>query len=268
MNGNSTAASRAMMASTHTISSKVKPRSAPSLIFRTGQVIERNVGGYPAAAFLAVGAVRYDVIGSVLPWRTVDVAVVPGIVGDVAALEIGPVPGSDAWRRPDQGCQAFRCRWKAAGIEIEQVERAAEALQLNLGCLDLGFAEIVQNTRTDQPHDEPNNGDHHQHFDQRKALLAQLPGTHFPRVSMLCAPNEETADVFDRYHDKPTSDLANQLSDRQQRGHDRHDQPADHGADGDNGKRPDDANDAIEAALQLCFVEFRDPGRQRRQLAG
>src|SRR5580698_1179354 len=182
MNGNSTAASSAMMARTHTISSKVKPRSAPLFIFRTGQVVERNIGGYPAAPFLAIGAVRYDVIGSVLSWRPVHIAVVPGIVGDIAALEIGPVPGGDARRRPHQRGQAFRCRWKTAGVEIEQVERAPEALQLDLRRLDLGFAEIIQNAWTDQTHDQANNGNHHQHLDQRKTLLAHLAGADFPRV--------------------------------------------------------------------------------------
>ncbi len=41
-------------------------------------------------------------------------------------------------------------RGKTAGIEIEQVERAGEALQLNLRCFYLRFAEVVQNPRTDQ----------------------------------------------------------------------------------------------------------------------
>src|ERR1700675_3119928 len=203
-----------------------------------------------------------------LPRRTVHIAVAPGIVGDIAALEIGPVPGGDARRRPNQRRQAFGGRWKPPGVEIEQVERAPEALQLNLGRLDLGLAEIVQNARADQTHDEAYDGDHHQHFHQRKYLLVDLPTAHFPRAFALSVPDEAATDVFDRYHDETTFDLADKLSDRQQRGHDRYDQAADHCADGDDGKRPDDADDTVEAALQFRFLEFGDPSRQRRQLPG
>src|SRR5882724_5127784 len=120
MNGSSTAASSAMMASTHTISSKVKPRSAASLIFR-GRAFERNVGRDPAAAFLAVGAVGHDVVGAVFAGRTIDVDVAPGIVGNVAALQIRPVPGGYARRALHQRRQSFGSRRKPAGVEIEQV---------------------------------------------------------------------------------------------------------------------------------------------------
>ena len=93
MNGSNTAASIAMIASTHTISSKVKPRSRGVTHFSHGHVFERNVGGDPAAAFLTVGSVGHDVIRPVLARRAIDVGVVPGIVGNVAALQIGSVPG-------------------------------------------------------------------------------------------------------------------------------------------------------------------------------
>src|ERR1700741_3404430 len=62
--------------------------------------------------------------------------------------------------------------------------------------------------------------------------------------------------------------LADQLRDRQQSCHDRHDQAPDDRADSDDGKRPDDADDAIEAALQFCFIKFGNAARERRQLPG
>src|ERR1700753_4079163 len=109
MNGSSTAASSAMMASTHTISSKVKPRWPASLIallvLRRG-AFQRDVGGDTGAAFLTVGAVRHDVVRAVRAGRTVDIPVVPGIVGNVAAPQIRPVPGSDARCRPHQRLQS------------------------------------------------------------------------------------------------------------------------------------------------------------------
>src|SRR5689334_9385483 len=114
MNGSSTAASSAMMASTHTISSKVKPRSPCSLIIG-GRSFERDVGCRTATAFLAVGAVGHDVIRSVFARRAVHIAMVPRIVGNVAALQIGPIPGGDARRSLDERRKALGCGGKPAG---------------------------------------------------------------------------------------------------------------------------------------------------------
>src|SRR5882672_3146870 len=203
MNGSSTAASSAMMASTHTISSKVKPRSAASLIFR-GHAFERNVGRNPAAAFLAVGAVGHDVVGTVFAGRAVDVSVAPRIGRHAAALQIRSVPGRDAGRALYERRQSLGSRRKPAGVEIEQVERARETLQLDPGRLDLGFAEIVEHTRTDQAHDEADDGDHHQHFDQGKALLTGISSGSPPRAGDFAAGDKQSADDLERYHDEPT----------------------------------------------------------------
>src|ERR1700694_5115283 len=65
-----------------------------------------------------------------------------------------------------------------------------------------------------------------------------------------------------------TPALADKLSDRQKRGHDRYDQSADDCTDGDDGKRPDDADDTVKAALQLRLIKIGDPPRQHGQLPG
>src|ERR1700676_1977530 len=92
------------------------------------------------------------------------------------------------------------------------------------------------------------------------------------RRSLCCARNMETRPLLLCWR---VSDfimnlilaLAHKLSDRQQRGHDRYDQSAHHRADGDDGERPDDAYDPVQAALQFRFVELGDPPRQRPQVA-
>src|SRR5450631_1289599 len=124
------------IASTHTISSRVKPRCAWLFIFCGGHVLDRNIRGDTAAALLAIGAIGHDVVRAAVSRRAIDVSVVPGIVGDVAALEIRTVPGGDTRRALDQGGQALRAGRKAAGIEEEQIERAAKTLQLDLRRLD------------------------------------------------------------------------------------------------------------------------------------
>src|SRR6266404_5553044 len=80
-----------------------------------------------------------------------------------------------------------------------------------------------------------------------------------------CAGNTENRPWrFSDFMMTPIPDLTDKLSNRQQRGHDRYDQPTYDRADGDDGERPDDADDPIEAALQFLFVKFGDPARQRR----
>src|SRR3954464_1423783 len=74
-----------------------------------------------------------------------------------------------------EGAESFRAGREAAGVEVEQVERAAETLDLYLGRLDAGFAEIVQHPRADQRHDHADDGDDDQHLHQRKAFLAATP---------------------------------------------------------------------------------------------
>src|SRR5437660_5228825 len=152
MNGSSTAAIMAMSASTHTISSNVKPRSAPSLIFCASHVLDGNVGRKTTAAFLAICSIGQDIVRSPISGRAVHIGVAPGIVGDVATLKVRSVPGSDPRCPANQRRQAFRRRGKPARIEVEEVERAAEALQLNFRGLDFRFTEIIENARADQSH--------------------------------------------------------------------------------------------------------------------
>src|SRR5579872_5785152 len=114
----------AMSASTHTISNKVKPRSEALLIFGAGQVFDRDIGGKPASAFLAVGAVGHDVVRPALSGRTIQIRMVPGIVRQAAALQIGAVPSGDPRATLHQSGKTFRGGRKATGIEVKQVERA------------------------------------------------------------------------------------------------------------------------------------------------
>src|SRR5258708_35326381 len=58
------------------------------------------------------------------------------------------------------------------------------------------------------------------------------------------------------------------LGDGEQGGHDGNDETADDDTDGNDGKRTDDANHPVEAALQLRLVELCNAGRKRGHLAG
>src|SRR6476469_791682 len=137
MNGSSTAASNAMMASTHTISSKVKPRCVVSFILGGRRLFEGNVRRGPAATLLTIGPIGDNVIGLVFAGRPIDVWVAPGIARHVAAFQIRAIPRGHSGRAPDKRGKPLRRGREPAGVEIKQIERARETLQLNTCGLDL-----------------------------------------------------------------------------------------------------------------------------------
>src|ERR1700744_1246024 len=80
----------------------------------------------------------------------------------------------------------------------------------------------------------------------------------WPSSSSTGAAVKTSGVLSDIMMNRPVLDLVDELRDRQQSGHDRHDQSADDRADGDDGERAYNADDAVEAALQFGFVEFGD----------
>src|SRR3984957_14226307 len=255
--GSNTAASIAMIAITQTVSISVKPSCVScGLFIRRG----RYVGRGPASTFDAVGAVGGDLVGAVLAGRTVDVGLAPRIVRQLAALEIRAVPCGEPAGRLDECGQAFRRRRITTGVEIEQLERAGEALDLDLRRLHLGVAQIVEHPRADQRHDEADDRDHDEDFDEGEAALQSLART--PACGLTRIPT-------DAFHGVPSLFFSSDdLIDGKKRGHDRDDQAADHDADGDDRHRADDGDDTVEAALQLGLVEIGDAAGEYRELPG
>ena len=92
---------------------------------------------FPAAAFLAGRPERADIVRPVLSRRAVGIVVAPGIVRRRGGLEIGSVPARKARGLPNQRRQTLFGGRVAAGVEIEQVERAGDVLHLDLRGLTL-----------------------------------------------------------------------------------------------------------------------------------
>src|SRR4051794_1459570 len=172
-------ASMPMMASTQRISISAKPASLPTKPAPPRAFSARAAGDISrcsTAALLTVGAEGNDVVGRPLAGRAIDVAVAPGIVGHHAAAQIWAVPARRivAARQRRQPFTAVRI---APEIEIIEIERAGKTLDLDLGGLRLGLAEIVEDARSDQRHDQADDGDHHEDFDQRETGLRPLPAS-------------------------------------------------------------------------------------------
>src|SRR5262249_50539080 len=167
MAGKRIAASSAIIATTHTISRSVNP-SSPAV---RSLLPARDVGSRPAAAFLAVRPQRKNVIGAVLARRSIDIWLSPWIKRDNSALEIRTIPVRIAAGRLHQGRQALGRRWITTGVEAIEIQRAGDALNLNLPGLRLGFRQIVDHARADQGHDQSDDRDYDKHFDQRKTSV-------------------------------------------------------------------------------------------------
>src|SRR5258708_67383 len=158
-------------------SSSVETLCLPfSIIVRARLRAEYDVGGCSAAALLSVRAIGQNLVGAVLAARAVHIRCIPGIVRHSSALQVGTVPRCHARRLMRQGRQSLGGRRVATGVEIKEIERAGKTLKLNPGGLDLGLAEIIENPRPDQSHDQANDGDDDQHLDQREATFAVSTG--------------------------------------------------------------------------------------------
>src|SRR5262245_61118468 len=90
----------------------------------------------------------------------------PRIGRYAAALEIGAVPDRHVGRALREGIKSLRAGGVTPGVEVEQVERRAEALDLQPRRLHARFAEIAQHARPDETEQQADDRQHHQDLDQ------------------------------------------------------------------------------------------------------
>src|SRR5262249_22937009 len=146
-----------------------------------------DIGCRSGSTFLAIRTIGHDIVGAVLPRRAVLIGIAPGVVGHDRALQVRSVPRHRAARTLHQRGQAFGARRVAAVVEEIEIERAGEALDLNLGGLGLRLGEVVEDPRPDQTHDQADDGDDHQDLHEREATLAMARGTPAPCLPHACS---------------------------------------------------------------------------------
>src|SRR5258708_40338509 len=111
-----------------------------------------------------------------LPGRSIDVGLAPRVVRYGAAFQIGTIPSRQSWGGLDKCSQTLGRGRVPSRVQVEQIERAREALNLDFGGFDFRFAQIVEHARADQRHDEADDGYDDQHFHEREATLAANTG--------------------------------------------------------------------------------------------
>src|SRR5215211_109644 len=177
------AARIARMATMHTISRRVKPSSPEPVSSRPAD----DIGCRSGSTFLTIRTIGHDIVSAVLPWRAILIRVAPGIVGHDRALQVRSVPGHRAARTLHQRSQPFRARRVTAIIQEVEIERAGKALDLNLGGLRLRLGQVIEHSRTDQTHDQADDGDDHQDLHQGKATFAVARGTAASQTPQACS---------------------------------------------------------------------------------
>lgn len=122
-----------------------------------------NIVGRPLLARSAEGD---DVVGTMQAGHAIGIRSAPGIEGHGRVLDVGPAPHRRARRLLHQSLQALGGGGIAAGVEIIEVDRIGEGLDLQMGGLLLGTGEVIQHAWCHQPHDQANDHQDHQGFDQ------------------------------------------------------------------------------------------------------
>src|SRR5512138_2069863 len=108
-----------------------------------------NVGCSPGPTLLTIRSQRHDLVRAALARRTVKIDMPPRIARNGAGLEVGPVPDRCIAGSLRQCGETFADGRIPADVEVKQVKRAREALDLEFRRLDLGVPEVVEHAGAD-----------------------------------------------------------------------------------------------------------------------
>src|SRR5215470_15872475 len=164
---------------TATISSRVKPAHVSEAGRRVPIAWEKetrslldagNVGCIARAALAAVGAIGDDLIRrEVLDRRAVLVGIAPRVGRHATALHVGAIPDRYAGRTLGERVEPLRRGRVAASVEEEQVERRAEAFDLQLRGLGARVGQVAEHARSGEADDQADDRQHDEKLDQRVA---------------------------------------------------------------------------------------------------
>src|SRR5688500_11460231 len=145
MAGSTMAASRPTIASTQTTSISAKPSASA-----VSTLAARDIGCRTCSAGLTIRTERHDLVGVAVSWRAIEIGVIPRVAGHRAALQIRTVPCVSISGALNQRAKTLVCGGVSTDIEEKQVKRAGKAIDLDSRRFRFGFAEIVQDARSNQ----------------------------------------------------------------------------------------------------------------------
>src|SRR5262245_15215606 len=98
----------------------------------------------------------------------------PWIDQSLCALEVGPSPVRQICRRLHQGGKPDLLGRVAAILQIEQLQRCRDVLDLNLSGLCTGLSEIAENLRCRHGHEQDEDAQHHKELEQGEPGLGRI----------------------------------------------------------------------------------------------
>src|SRR5690606_32354810 len=135
----------------------------------------------PAAAIEPVGG-----DGECFSITGVFVFVTPGIERDAVTAKVWTVPDLNGCRLLHQGSQSLGLYRIPPDIYVEDIERTGKRLDLELGRALAGIGQLRQDARAYEGRNQPDDGQHDQHLDQREARLAAPCTLALPEMGINC----------------------------------------------------------------------------------
>ena len=110
-----------------------------------------------------------------------------GSFGSLPFFQYGPFQLDDARRRGEQRLQAFLRRRIAADLELVEIERLADLVDLDLRGVGLGLFALAEEVAADDAHHDADQHQHDQDLDERHAACgAARCACEFFIIAFLC----------------------------------------------------------------------------------
>src|SRR5262245_52122488 len=119
------------------------------------------------AAFLVVAAEREHLEVALATRHAIAIGPAPRVDQALRAFEIRPAPGWDAGRCLHEGGKPDLLGRIAAIVQIEQLERCPDVLDLNLSGLGASLPEVAKNLGRRHGSKQDEDAQHHEEFEER-----------------------------------------------------------------------------------------------------
>src|SRR5262249_35635804 len=126
------------------------------------------------AAFLVVAAERVHFEFAVPTGDAIAIRVPPWIDQSLLAFEVGSIPVRESGRRLYQGRKPDLLGRITAVLQIEQLKRRRNVLELDLSGLRARLPEVAENLRRRQGHDHDEDAQHHEQLEQSETGICRI----------------------------------------------------------------------------------------------
>src|SRR5262249_14831953 len=131
----------------------------------------RDIPVAALAALAIVGAVRQEIVVAMIARPLVTIDPLPGVKEHIPAFDIGPIPAVNLGWCLYKRVKPLLLGRIATDIQLEQIERSSETLNLSARGVLLGPIQIFQELRNRDGTQKHDNRQNDEEFDKRIAFL-------------------------------------------------------------------------------------------------